>query len=96
MNNDITELIEEFLRVAYPIKKMKLRHPALVRHDLPSKGKFRKVIFINANNIYRMSDKGERYNAMHALSKILTRVFRISQDKTIPILKKHLHITDDE
>lgn len=93
---DIEKLAKEFLEIAYPIKMMKLRHPALVRHNLPASGKFKKVILINENNIYRMSDKAERYNAMYALSKIISRVFRIPQSKTIPIIKSHLHITDDE
>lgn len=96
MSKDIEELVEEFLIMAYPVKRMKMKHPALVRHNLPANGKFKRVIFINENNVYRISDKGERYNAMFSLSKILMRVFRISQSETIPIIKKHLHITDDE
>jgi len=93
MTSDITDLMEDFLKSAYPVRKMKVPNKALQRHALPHKRKFKKVILINSNNIFRVSDKDERYNAMYALSKILCRVFKVKQDETIPIVKKHLYIT---
>ena len=92
MNSDITDLIEDFLKGAYPIRKMKVPNKHLARHALPHKGKFKRCIVINGNNVFRVSDKDERYNAMYALSKIICRVFRINQDESIPIIKRHLHI----
>lgn len=96
MTDEIEILAKEFLKLAYPIKKMKVKHKALVRHNLPSLGKFKKVIFINDTNVYQISNKGERYNAMHALSRILIRIFKINQTDSIKIIKEHLHINDSD
>lgn len=94
MKPEILKLMEEFLRMSYPIRKMKLRHPALVHHNLPAKSKFRKVIVINPEKIFLMSSTSDRYNAMRTLSGILVRVFRVPQSETIEVVKKHLHISD--
>ena len=57
MTSDITDLMEDFLKSAYPVRKMKVPNKALQRHALPHKRKFKKVILINSNNIFRVSDK---------------------------------------
>lgn len=87
------DLIIEFLNMAYPIKRMRLPHKTLVYHNPKTKGPFKRVIEIGGNRIFRISDKGDKYNVMNALSIIICRMFHVTQEETIPILKKHLHIS---
>lgn len=89
----MTELMVDYLKLSYPIKRMRLPHKKMVYHGLPTKGNFKRVIEIGGNLIFRVSDTGDRYNAMYALSIILCRTFHVTQEETLPILKKYLHLT---
>jgi hypothetical protein len=95
MTKEFQDLIEEFLLLAYPVKMMKLKNPALVRHNLPVNGKFKRVIFINDSNVFRMSDKSDQLKAMQSLVSIVNRVFRQPQSEITPIVKRHLHINGE-
>jgi len=89
----MTELMTEYLHAVYPIKRMRIAHRKLVYHNLPAKGPFKRVIQISNGMIYRVSDKGDRYSAMQYLSKILCRTFRVTQEETMPVLKKYLYLS---
>jgi hypothetical protein len=89
MKNDIIDLMEEFLSNSYPITRVRLPNG---NKPKSIKTNFKRAIKINSNIVFKISDTDQRYKAMHALSNILCRVFQVSQDDTIPIIKKHLHI----
>jgi hypothetical protein len=90
MNDEVmTELMTEYLKESFPVKRIRLPKSDFVPRP---RGNFKRAIKINANKVYPISDKDQRYNALVALSKILSKVFHVHQDDTVPILKKHLHI----
>lgn len=95
MDKLIEGLIIDFLTHSYPI--IRIRVPNRLGFPLPNGGlktnsNFKRTIRINSNKIFKMSDKDEQYRALYTLSDILCRVFDISQDEAIPIVKLHLHI----
>lgn len=92
VDNIMNNLITEFLDSAYPIKRIRVPNDIENVFGLKPKGNFKRVIKINSSRIYKMSEKDGKYKAMKELSNILCRVFNISHDDTIPILKKHLYI----
>ena len=89
MNNIITELIVELLRIRYPVTKMRV--PNTKHQGIKTKGNFKRAIEISGT-IYRISNNDQKYKAMRILSGIICRAFNITQEESIPILKKYLHI----
>lgn len=95
-NDSIESLMVDFLNYSYPI--IRIKPPKRFHGDIiptggiKTKGNFKRTIRINSELIFQISNADEKLRAMQILSKILCRVFGVSQDETIPIIKKHLHI----
>jgi hypothetical protein len=89
MNNVVKNLILEFITTFYPISKMRISKDK--HYGIKTKGNFKRAIKIGGA-IYRISNDDQKYVAMRVLSSVICRSFHITQDESIPILKKHLHI----
>ncbi len=89
MNNVIKELVEELLKTEYPVTRMRMTNTK--HYGIKTKGNFKRAIQVGGT-IYRISNNDQKYMAMRTLSGILCRAFNITQDESIPILKKYLHI----
>jgi hypothetical protein len=95
-NKEFDELIIDFLNLSYPIIRIRLPNKfhgeILPNGGIKTKSNFKKVIRINENKIYKMSDNDEKYTALITLNRILCNIFSVNEDITLPIIKKHLHI----
>ncbi len=95
-NEPIRTLMVDFLNYSYPIIRIKpqkrFRGDITQTGGIRTKGNFKRTIRINSEIIFYISNADEKLRAMQALSKILCRVFWVSQDETIPVIKNHLHI----
>lgn len=91
MNDIINELIEEFITLNYPIKRMRVNTSK--RHRIKTKGNFKRVIK-GPNKVYIISNNEQKYATIRSLAIILSRAFHIKQEDSIPLLKKHLHFRE--
>ena len=89
MDNLIKELILEFIITTYPISKMRMSKDK--HYGIKTKGNFKRAIKVGGT-IYRISNEDQKYVAMRVLSNVICRTFHLTQEESIPILKRHLHI----
>ena len=89
MNDILKELILEFIIMQYPVSKIRMTNTK--HYGIKTKGNFKRAIKIGGS-IYRISNEDQKYAAMRVLSNILCRSFHITQDESIPIIKRHLHL----
>jgi len=89
MNNVVKELIVDLLKISYPITR--LRMDKTKHYSMKTKGNFKRAIQVG-DTIYRISNNEQKYMAMRTLSDILCRAFNITQEESVTILRKHLHI----
>lgn len=96
MNNLIEELVVEFLTYSYPIIRIRTPNSGSNHTNqnsgLKTKGNFKRTIRINSDKIFKMSDTYDQHRALYALSDIVCRVFNISHDESLALVKLHLHI----
>ena len=89
MTKDVKELVLEFVTTFYPISKLRMDKDK--HYSIKTKGNFKRAIKIGGA-IYRISNQEQKYIAMRVLSSVICRTFHLTQDESIPILKRHLHI----
>lgn len=89
MNNKIIELVVELLSAYYPVKKMRIDKSK--HYSMKTKGNFKRAIQIG-DTIYWMTNTDQKYVVMKQLSNVICRIFNLTQDESIPPIKKHLHI----
>ena len=89
MNNTVKDLVLELLRIHYPVTRMRMTNTK--HYGIKTKGNFKRAIEIG-NTIYRISNNDQKYMAMKQLSDIICRAFNLSQNQSIPIIKKYLHL----
>lgn len=87
-----TQLIFDYLKLAYPKRRMRLPINHNQRDVSTSRGNFRNVIVISPDRILKVSKKDERQVAMYDLVKILSRVFNLPDYEITPIVKNYLHL----
>lgn len=92
MDKLIEELTLEFLNQSYPIIRIRVPNIRERNGGLKTNGNFKRTIRINSEKIFIMSDMNDAQLALYALSDIVCRVFNITQDESLPIVKLHLHI----
>jgi hypothetical protein len=89
MNDIIKQLIEELLKTEYPVTRIRMNNTK--HYGIKTNGNFKRAIKVG-NTTYRISNNDQKYIAMRSLSGILCRIFNITQEDTLIILKKYLNI----
>jgi len=90
MTDTIHDLMEEYISLSFPIKRMRI--DSTKHHKIKTKSNFKRVVK-TPNKIYVISNNEQKYITMRSLSVILSRMFHVSKEDTTPLLIKHLHIT---
>jgi len=91
MSDIVNNLIEEYIELSFPIKRMRV--DTSKHHRIKTKGNFKRVVK-GHNRVYIISNNEQKYVTIRTLSIILSRTFHIKQEDTIPFLKKHLHFRE--